>query len=56
MLLTFLSKFYYVITRYLVTIDKKERKLSKEILLTLFASLYLGFAMFFVMLSFGLNL
>jgi len=35
---------------------KKERKLVKEFLIAFFASLYLGFALFFVMLSFGLNL
>lgn len=42
--------------RYVVTYQKKDRKLMKESLFAFFASLYLGFAMFFIMLSFGLNL
>lgn len=33
-----------------------QRSLYKEILLSVFSSLYLGFAVFFIMLSFGLNL
>lgn len=41
---------------YVVTYPKKDRKISREILLSTFSSIYLGLGAFFMMLAFGLNL
>ena len=41
---------------YVVTYKKNERKLSREILLGLFSSIYLGLGSFFLMLTFGVNI
>ena len=41
---------------YVVTYKRNERKLSREVLLALFSSIYLGLGFFFLMLSFGVNI
>ena len=40
---------------YVVTYKKDDRRILKEILLALYASVYLGMGSFFLMLSFGVN-
>jgi hypothetical protein len=40
---------------YVVSYKQHERKLFREFILALFASIYLGFGSFFLMLSFGVN-
>lgn len=44
------------IDRYVMTYPKQYRNLKKELLFSVFASIYLGFGFFFFLLSFGLNL
>jgi ABC-type Mn2+/Zn2+ transport system permease subunit len=41
---------------YIVNFKKSDRKLSREILLSLFASIYLGLGSFFLALSLGVNI
>ena len=41
---------------YIVNFTKSNRKLSREILLSLFASIYLGLGAFFLALSLGVNI
>ena len=41
---------------YVVTFKQNDRRLSREILLALFSSIYLGLGSFFLMLSFGVNI
>jgi len=40
---------------YVVTYKRNERKIARELLLALFASIYLGLGSFFLMLSLGVN-
>ncbi len=40
---------------YIVTYKRNDRKLARELLLSLFASIYLGIGSFFLMLSLGVN-
>ncbi len=40
---------------YIVTYKRNDRKIGREILLSLFASIYLGLGSFFLMLSLGVN-
>ena len=41
---------------YIVNFKPADRKLSREILLSLFASIYLGLGSFFLALSLGVNI
>ena len=41
---------------YIVNFKPEKRKLSREILLSLFASVYLGLGAFFLTLSLGVNI
>ena len=40
---------------YVVTYKQTDRKILREFILALFASIYLGLGSFFLMLSFGVN-
>ena len=40
---------------YIVTYKRNDRKIARELLLSLFASIYLGIGSFFLMLSLGVN-
>lgn len=40
---------------YVVTYKKAERKIFREVIVALFASIYLGLGSFFLILSFGIN-
>ena len=40
---------------YIVTYKRNDRKITRELLLSLFASIYLGIGSFFLMLSLGVN-
>ena len=40
---------------YIVTYKRNDRKIAREFLLALFASIYLGLGSFFLMLSLGVN-
>ena len=40
---------------YIVTYKRNDRKITRELLLALFASIYLGLGSFFLMLSLGVN-
>ena len=40
---------------YVVTYKRNDRKIAREFLLALFASIYLGLGSFFLMLSLGVN-
>jgi len=40
---------------YIITYKKSDRKISREILLALFSSIYLGLGSFFLILSLGVN-
>ena len=40
---------------YVVTYKRNDRKIARELLLSLFASIYLGIGSFFLMLSLGVN-
>jgi ABC-type Mn2+/Zn2+ transport system permease subunit len=40
---------------YIVTYKRNDRKITREFLLALFASIYLGLGSFFLMLSLGVN-
>ena len=42
--------------RYVVTYRIEQRKITRELLLATFSSIYLGLGFFFMMLNFGLNL
>ena len=49
----FLTGWFFL---YIVNFKPSNRKLSREILLSLFASIYLGLGSFFLTLSLGVNI
>lgn len=53
LLLYYYLLIYYI--RYVVTYNKRERSLTREILFAGFSSVYLGLGSFLLMLNFGLN-